>query len=416
MNNLILLLFPSILYLSLLVNTILASNYIPKDHILLNCGSFDPQTTDSDSRKWSSDYKSNFLSSSNGSFRAIAATKSRNVPKVPYNSARIFYSKITYTFPISSHGRVFLRLYFYPNTYSRSNATINALFSVDVGTYTLLKNFDAYKTTRSLGVEYVVKEYYINVGSGELVVTFSPSDMTSFGFVNGIEVVSVPKVYDNEVGVSILGASSPFTIDGSTALESLYRLNVGGSYVPPTKDTGLSRSWFEDTKYIFGSQFGAANSKDPNVNITFPNSLPSYTAPIDVYSTARFMTPDNFLNLKFNLTWSLSIDNGFTYLVRLHFCEIFSNIDKVNQIVFNIFLNNETAYSGVDVIALTESNGVPYFMDFVVILPSDDGGDSKQDLWVALNPDTSDKPEYYNAFLNGLEIFKINNTDGSFAL
>lgn len=169
-----------------------------------------------------------------------------------------------------------------------------------------------------------------------------------------------------------------------------------------------------DSAYLFGSESGAKTIGDGEVSIRYTKSIPSYTAPIDVYRTARFMTPDSFNNLKFNLTWLFPIDTRFAYMVRLHFCQFLSNMDKVNQIVFNLYLNNITAFSGVDVVALTNSIGVPYIMDFVVIIPTTE--DPFQDLWVALHPDTTDKPQYYNAFLNGLEIFKINNTDATLAI
>ncbi|KAH7865145.1 hypothetical protein Vadar_002817 [Vaccinium darrowii] len=39
----------------------------------------------------------------------------------------------------------------------------------------------------------------------------------------------------------------------------------------------------------------------------------------------------------------------------------------------------------------------------------------QQDLWLALHPNTASKPEYYNAILNGVEIFKVNDTLGNLA-
>lgn len=402
--------YPIILYFALLVDVILAADFIPKDNILLNCGSFDAKTTDSDGRNWTSDNGSKFLQSSKGSFRASATTEAPDVGNIPYMSARIFHSNATYSFPVSP-GRIFLRLYFYPNVYSRSNSA-NAVFSVTAGPYTLLRNFNASQTAKKLDAHFVIKEYSINVDGGVLTITFIPSPK-SFAFVNGIEVVSMPSIYDNDVGANIVGTSSPFQIDNSTALENLYRLNVGGNHIPPTEDTGLFRSWYDDTPYKFGTEIGFTAIADPNVTITFPKSIQSYTAPVDVYATARFMTPDSMVNLNFNLTWLFPIDTGFAYLIRMHFCQIFFNIDKINQIVFNVYLNNQTAFPGFDVVALTSSNGIPNIQDFVVILPTSE--DPQQDLWVGLHPDISDKPQYYNAFLNGLEIFKINNTDGTLA-
>ncbi|KAF2313687.1 hypothetical protein GH714_012740 [Hevea brasiliensis] len=58
-------------------------------------------------------------------------------------------------------------------------------------------------------------------------------------------------------------------------------------------------------------------------------------------------------------------------------------------------------------------NSVPFYKDYVVWIPN--GSQSKQDLWVALHPYMEQKPEHANAFLNGLEIFKLNNSGGSLA-
>ena len=36
-------------------------------------------------------------------------------------------------------------------------------------------------------------------------------------------------------------------------------------------------------------------------------------------------------------------------------------------------------------------------------------------MWLALHPDPSSKPNYYDAILNGVEIFKVNGTNGNLA-
>ncbi|MCI69165.1 receptor-like protein kinase feronia, partial [Trifolium medium] len=53
--------------------------------------------------------------------------------------------------------------------------------------------------------------------------------------------------------------------------------------------------------------------------------------------------------------------------------------------------------------------GVPIYKDFIVMVPKD--SDAKQDLWLDLHPYKYSKPEYYNAYLNGVEIFKLSNVD-----
>ncbi|KAF7825401.1 receptor-like protein kinase FERONIA [Senna tora] len=396
-----------------------AADYIPSDKILLNCGG-PPDSTDTDGRKWTSDVGSKFTSSAANSTTSPAATQNPAVPEVPFMTARVFRSQFTYTFPVAS-GRKFLRLYFYPASYAGLNAS-NALFSVTAQSYTLLRNFSVSQTTLALNYDSIVKEYLINVEGESLKVTFTPSSNASnaYAFVNGIEIVSMPPdVYGSTDGTTmIVGTDTPYTIDNSTTLENVYRLNVGGNVISPSQDTGLFRSWSDDTKFLYGAAFGVTEPADPEVKINYPPGTPTYVAPVDVYSTARSMGPTAKINENYNLTWILSIDSGFSYLVRLHFCEGTTNVTKVNQRVFDIFLNNQTAQPGADVIAwasqydLPQSNGVPVYKDFVVFLPE---GQPQQDLWLALHPDTSSKPQYYDAILNGLEVFKINDTTGNLA-
>ena len=48
----------------------------------------------------------------------------------------------------------------------------------------------------------------------------------------------------------LIGEEYMFNIDNGTALETVYRINVGGNYISPTKDTGMFRSWSPDEKYL----------------------------------------------------------------------------------------------------------------------------------------------------------------------
>ncbi|XP_048236262.1 receptor-like protein kinase FERONIA isoform X2 [Ricinus communis] len=329
-------------------------------------------------------------------------------------TARVFHSNFTYSFPLAA-GRKFVRLYFYPASYSGLNAS-DALFSVTAGSYTILKNFSVAQTTQALNYAYIVKEYSINVDGGSLNITFSPSTnpSKSYAFVNGIEIVSMPDIYGSTDGtLMLLGNDSPIYIDNSTALENVYRINVGGNVISPSRDTGMLRSWVDDQPYIYGAAIGVPETADPNMTIKDP--VPPYIAPKDVYSTARSMGPTVYVNLNYNLTWIFSVDSGFNYLVRLHFCEVASNITKINQRAFTIFLNNQTAEDQADVVAwANEHNGVPVHRDYAVLVSSKN---PQEDLWLAIHPNTDAvlKSQYYDALLNGVEIFKLSTADNNLA-
>lgn len=407
---------PISLFLALsLIHVILAGDYVPTEKILLACGATS-DSTDSDGRQWSTDVNSKYLMAGGKTATSPAATQDPSVPQVPYMSARVFYTNFTYSVPVVA-GRKFVRLYFYPASYAGLNAS-DGLFSVTAGSYTLLNNFSAAQTTQALNFAFIVKEYAINVNGAALDISFTPSAKApkAYAFVNGIEIVSMPDLYSSPIATSgfpIVGQSSFYATDNSTALENVYRLNVGGNDISPSHDTGLYRSWYDDMPYLYGAALGVAVAADPNVTIGYPTGTPTFVAPQDVYATARSMGPNNQINLNYNLTWIFSVDSGFSYLVRLHFCEVQANITKVNQRVFDIFLYNQTAFAGADVIAWAgQKNFVAVHEDYVVIVPN---GSPQQDLWVQLHPDPTEKPNYYDAILNGIEIFKISDAKGNLA-
>lgn len=391
---------------------VLGDDYKPADRILLDCGAAS-QTTDADGQVWTSEIGSKIPASTANAIMATAATQDPSVPQVPYMTARIFQSNFTYSFPVAS-GRKFVRLYFYPSVYNTYNAS-NAIFSVSAEGYTLLKNFSVAQTTEALNFAYVLKEYSVNVEGETLNITFSPSKnyAGAFAFVNGIEVQSMPDIYSATDGSTmIVGLNVPLTIDNTTALETAYRLNVGGQDISPSGDTGLFRSWYDDTAYIYGAGIGVTETAGPNMTIRYPSSMPTYVAPVNVYSTARSMGPNASVNLQYNLTWIFSVDSGFNYLIRLHFCEVADVITKLNQRMFEIFIGNQTADNQADVAGWTKGNGIPTYRDYVVLVT--DGG-SQQDLWLALHPNTALKPQYYDAILNGVEIFKLSDASGNLA-
>ncbi|CAM0872978.1 unnamed protein product [Alopecurus aequalis] len=388
--------------------------FVPRDDILLDCGATG-KGNDTDGREWDGDSGSKYAPANLAS--ANAGAQDPSVPQVPYLTARVSPAPFTYSFPLGP-GRKFLRLHFYPANYSNRDAA-DAFFSVSVpaAKVTLLSNFSAYQTATALNFAYIIREFSVNVTGPTLDLTFTPEKghPNAYAFVNGIEVVSSPDLFDIATATPSFvtgdGNNQPFPLDPGNALQTMYRLNVGGQAISPSKDTGGYRSWDDDTPYIYGAGAGVSYPNDANVTITYPDTVPLYVAPMDVYATARSMGPDANVNLAYNLTWIMQVDAGFNYLVRLHFCEIQYPITKPNQRVFNIFINNQTAFAGADVIQWASPNdiGSPVFKDYVV----NTVGSGTMDLWVALHPDLETKPQYFNAILNGMEVFKIQLANGS---
>ncbi|KAM6596218.1 hypothetical protein CsatA_006742 [Cannabis sativa] len=364
------------------------------DSLILGCGT-ENTAKDADGRNWEPDTK--YINEENSvSVRAQYQDPSL-ISETPYMTARIFTSKVTYKFPVKPKKRYWLRLHFYPSVYGSNNAE-ESYFNVIANDLTLLKNFSASLTCKSLTQAYVMREYTLAPStSNSLGLTFEPT--LGFAFINGIELILVPELFDT---VSVMGFSDQ-TLDAKTTnMQTMYRLNVGGQYISPTNDSGLTRTWYDDYPYLYGAQSGVSIEGSPNVNIDY-KKVPTFAAPTDVYRTARSMGGTKEMNLNYNLTWVFQqIDPNYMYLVRLHFCDF--KYAKPNEIVFNIFLNNQTAQSGADVVGWSGGKAVPTYKDYVVYV-TDGKGD--EELWVAVNPATETKPEYYDAIVNGIEIFKM---------
>ncbi|XP_058075442.1 receptor-like protein kinase FERONIA [Magnolia sinica] len=383
-------------------------DYDPPEIILLNCGECS-QAKDNDGRSWTGDVGSKFTPSQNTI--TFKANSQNSVPQVPYMTARIFHNQYTYIFPISP-GWKFIRLYFYPANYSSFDAS-NAIFSVSTGHYTLLRNFSSYINAKALNFDYLTREFSVNTVDEFLNLTFTPSPNISnaYAFVNGIEIVSMPYIFSQPARLVLDEGLAPqlFRVLDDTALETVIRLNVGGRDISPVEDSGLFRAWFDDSPYIYGAGYGVTSGWDLKKTFEYTAHVPPYTAPQEVYSTTRSMGPDPNINRNYNLTWIFPVDAGFRYLVRLHFCEIKSIIYKVNQRVFKIFIRNQTAETEADVIAWggTNTNGVPVYKDYVVMI----GQDTSQELWVELHPNIGSGTQYFDSILNGIEIFKLNDPD-----
>ncbi|PHT56966.1 hypothetical protein CQW23_05452 [Capsicum baccatum] len=402
----------SFLILHLITTTISVapSPYNATVHFLLNCGAPSVSTDESDGRRWDTDiHYLNSLTSNSSSIStpAKASEQDSSVSRVPYMNARIFKSKFTYTFTVSS-GTKFLRLYFYPADYAGFNKS-ESFFSVTANQFTLLSNFSPFLTVSAS--KAIRKEYVINVDETQLLkITFSPSSPNSYAFVNGIEIVSMPTVLYIHGDVKMPGQIYNFNydIDNNTALETLYRLNVGGNLVSSTGDTGMYRVWDSDEDFVVGYGYQTPHM---DVNINYTSETPAYTAPNIVYTTSRTMA-----NYSQSLDWIIPLDSGFYYLFRIHFCETQQEVMEQNYRVFDISIGNQTAKRLVDVIQLSGGWRVPVYRDYVVDVTNPNVGRNKQNVSLELRPNSENKSVYESAILNGLEIFKLSDQYGNLSM
>lgn len=392
-------------FCSLLSKVYSLTNVTNSYSFVLSCGATST-ATDADGRIWSPD-STYFPSSSGNSITSKAKYQDPSlISDIPYMTARIFKNQTTYSFPVSPKSRHWIRLHFYPSSYDNFNCS-SSFFSVNIAGFTLLNNFSASITAQALTQAYIIREFtLVPLQTSTLNITFTPSSAynDSFAFINGIEIVSMPKIFEP---APMVGFSDQTTETQASSMQTMFRLNVGGQYIPANNDSSLGRIWYDDAPYLFGASFGITSAANNSMKISYPSNLTNYIAPEDVYRTARTMGPNADVNRNYNLTWIFQVDTNFTYLVRLHFCDF--QMKRMNQRVFKVFLNNQTALEEADVIGWSSAQNVPAYKDFVIYQTGDD------DMWVALHPIDETKAQFYDAILNGLEIFKINDTKGNLA-
>ncbi|CAN7101356.1 unnamed protein product [Brassica rapa subsp. narinosa] len=372
--------------------------FTPPDNYLLNCGAntnasfFSTRSFLGDSSK----QVSTFLSTD----RSISLSDQNPPPDSPllYHTARIFpggSSSPSYKLHLTSNGTHFIRLHFAP--FKASTFDLNsAKFSVLVNGFSVLTSFAANSV--------VVKEFILKIDSPVLEISFLPSKASTFAFVNAIEVFSAPKDYIIDQGTKrvVPNSAQIFSNLSSQVLETVHRINVGGSKLTPFNDS-LWRTWLVDDSYLLlkGAAKRAWTTHSPNYQ---SGGATREIAPDNVYMTAQEMNRDSQeLQARFNISWEFPVGSKrVLHLVRLHFCDIVST--SLNQLYFNVFINDYLAYRDVDLSALNfHVLASPLYIDFVA--ESDRDGAVR----ISVGPSDLSNPARANAILNGVEIMRIVN-------
>ncbi|KAJ0968926.1 hypothetical protein J5N97_021803 [Dioscorea zingiberensis] len=367
---------------------IVFSLFSPPDNLLISCGSTSATTLD-DRRVFipdSTPSPSLHLSSSDS---ISVSGPSSDSPL--YRTARIFPSPSSYNLKINHPGRHLLRLHFHPFPTPSFNLS-SALFHVSTPDLVLLSNFNPSDT--------ILKEFIIRVPCNELVISFTPAHQSAFAFVSAIEVFSAPADLVPDVARLV----SPdhveyFDLVSKQALETLYRINVGGLKVTPFNDT-LWRTWIPDSKFFMPGSQTKVEAFSGRINYR-EGRASREVVPDNVENTARVLETQS------NMTWAFDVPTGFRYLIRMHFCDIASLV--LNELYFNIYINGYSAYEDFD---LSDATGQflasPFYVDFVIDMVDDSGV-----LSVSIGASNLSSPSWAQGLLNGLEIMKMNNSVGS---
>ncbi|KAK4284765.1 hypothetical protein QN277_001549 [Acacia crassicarpa] len=379
-----------------------SSRFSTKDNILIDCGADSPATVP-DGRLFKSDAES--LTYLNASDEYKATDSKANVPSPVYSSCRIFKQEAKYSFHLTQPGFHWVRLHFFPvktDTFDLQKAT----FSVMTQKFVLLHNFNFNNSDNP-----IVKEYLINATDSLLSLTFSPLK-NSAAFINAIEVVSAPDSLISDAG-SALFPVGEFSGLSNYAFQAVYRVNNGGPLITSANDT-LGRTWVSDENFLTNKNLAKSVSVAPNV-IKFPQNQPTMStliAPQTVYASATEMADAQVNQPKFNVSWKFDVDTAFSYLIRLHFCDIVS--ESLNQLYFNVYVNQKMAVASLDLSALTGALTTPFYKDIVV-----NASLMGQGLSIQVGPAQSDGGDV-NAIVNGIEVMKISNTvnslDGEFGV
>ncbi|KAI6669090.1 hypothetical protein NL676_003975 [Syzygium grande] len=378
MGNVSLELILSCSYLFCLIR--IASGFVPVDNYLIDCGS--PRNSSVGNRTFLADnFYSDILSTTQNILADTnSSSLSSSYDSTLYLTARIFNQPSRYTFSMKENGRHLIRLYFFPFVYREHNMS-TAKFSVSAQNFTLLKGFQLQKGS-------VVKEYSFDITTNQLVLAFTPnSDSFAFLIPDSARIIETPRVYQNLQ---------------NRALETVLRVNMGNQTVHPQKDT-LWRLWVSDDTFLKHSTVSIVSNV---AAVTYKKgNVTENIAPASVYGTATQLDSIRDPRLNANLTWLFSVDAGFDYLVRFHFCDIVNS--STGPFFFNVYINSWFAYRSFDLSGLTSNViGNPYFFDVIK------SSTSSSALNVSVGP-SSESSYYPMAILNGLEIMKISNSQGS---
>ncbi|XP_039026212.1 probable receptor-like protein kinase At5g61350 [Hibiscus syriacus] len=379
--------------------------YQPSDSYLISCGSNEVKLDDGRIFKSDTETSSYLSTDEDVQAKTDSVPESAFTNSTPsslidlYKAARIFTSDSKFLFSISVPGKHWVRLYFYPLHHEKYDLK-TAIFTVQTDKYVLLQDFSMDDS------KVVLKEYLVNA-TKHLSIVFKPKK-DSFAFINALEIEGIP---DELLSDSASSVPQGNTMNGlsNIGLEVAYRLNMGGPTITPKNDT-LGRTWAPDVPYnTFPEGTEAVTGK--NIKYRPENKMTRLVAPEMVYETADRMMSEAYAQTtvpNFNLSWTISVDGTYSYLIRMHFCDIVSKVK--NELYFSVYINGLTGISRLDLTEKVGDLATAYYTDFVLNASSI----TNDSIVVQVGPIADSDSGKPNAILNGLEVMKMSNLADSF--
>ncbi|XP_039146860.1 LOW QUALITY PROTEIN: receptor-like protein kinase HERK 1 [Dioscorea cayenensis subsp. rotundata] len=377
------------------------SAFTPTTTYFLNCGASTNTTFlhDNPSRIFTPD--SPFLSSSSSSILTNPSSSSSssssssitNATDSLYATARLFNQTSSYTFKTNSSGTHVLRLHFSPFSTPTHNLSSTNFSVYALQTILLLSSFSPSNTT--------IMEYFLWLSSTDITFTLT---FTPLSFISAIELFTAPpSLFNKHTKPRQVSPPAYNTSIGDfthQTWQTLYRVNVGGPLITPANDT-LWRTWTPDDAFLFSNLTSTEVNTSSNDSLHIdPWNTPDVAPPF-VLNTAR-----ESADIDVNVTWSFSVAPGYKYFVRIHLCDFISNNSL--DYLFDIYIGELFAYQDLQLGSLTNyTPAAAYHLDFIA-----------DDVWpfgllnVTVGPSSNiNNTGHANAFMNGLEILKLINSD-----
>lgn len=336
------------------------------EDVSVNCGSTGTSPA-KDGQEWRGDVQPTSSSTPQIEGSSTASTLIRNLisadDQVPYKTARLSRYRFSYVFQVNP-GQKIIRLHFNPAPYEGFKR-FKDLFAVEAGAFTLLSNFSASLTANALGLAFFVKEFCVNMEKSQrFEIVFSPTSsqlLDTYAFINGIEIIPVPNglsyFHGGDIGVLQVVGESLVYVDNSTAFEVISRVDINA---------------------LFGRWETVSKRKANN-----------------------------------NITWKISVDVGFRYLVRIHFSELGSKRAKLGGVVFTVRVSELIANTNFDMIRESnDENSISWYRDYMLMIKGHKE-EVKRDLSISLQSD--DVFVDGHGPLKGFELMKLSNPDNSLA-